>query len=246
MSKLRHRILPAKSLIKQYMKRCTWQPLFTTNNMGYLHQMIVDDICEVISRQLVCTLIEHLIIEDVSLHANLTTDKIVDKNLLASIDLKADNILLTIGNELFYLFLWKCQRVTHLTAGVTVVLKILYLSTLCLQLLRSIESDICLVCIQQLLNIFLIDITTLDLTIRTLVATKAYTLIKLNAEPFERLNDIFLCTWYETVTVSILYTENEVTAMLFGKEIIIQSGTYTTDMQSARRTWCKTHPYSSF
>ena len=167
------------------MKRCTGQPLLTADNVGYLHEMIVNDIGKVISRQLVSTLIKHLIVKDICLYTYLTTDKVVDEDLLTGIDLKSDNILLAIGDKLFYLLLWQGQRVTHLTASVAVVLEILYLLTLCLQLLWSVESDVCLVCIQQLLNILLIDVTALTLTIRTLVATKAHTLIKLYAEPFE-------------------------------------------------------------
>ena len=62
----------------------------------------------------------------------------------------------------------------------TVILEILNLLTLGLQLLWCVKGDIGLVSIEQLLHIFLIDITTLALAIRTFVAAKTDTLVKLD------------------------------------------------------------------
>ena len=246
MRKLRHCILPAKSLIEQYMKRRTWQPLLTTDNVRDLHQMVVDNVSQMVGRQLICTLIEHLIIKNVRLHTHLATNQVVDQYLLACLNLKAYHILLTIGNQLIHFLLRQCQRIAHLVASVAVVLEILDFLTLGLQLFRGIESNVSLVGIEQLLHIFLIDIATLALTVRTLIATKRDTLIKLDTQPLKRLNDILLCTRHETIGVSILNAEYQIAAMLLGKQIIVQGGTHTTDMQSSRRTRCKTHPYSSF
>ena len=104
--------------------------------------MVVDDIGQMIRRQLVGTLVEHLIVEDVALHPYLTTDEIVDKHLLSCLDLETDHILLSIGNQLINLFFREDQRVAHLTAGVAVVLEVLNLSTLGLQFLWGVEGDI--------------------------------------------------------------------------------------------------------
>ena len=111
-----------------------------------------------------------------------------------------------------------------------IILEILDLRTLSLQLLWGVESNIRLIGIKQLLHIFLINIATLALTIRAFVTTKAYTLVELNAKPLERLNDILLGTWHETIRIGILDTENQVTAMLLGKQVIIQGCAYTADM----------------
>ena len=127
-----------------------------------------------------------------------------------------------------------------------VVLEILYFRTLGLQLFRRVEGDIGLSGIQQLLYIFLIDVTALTLTIGPLVTSEADALIELDAQPLERFNDILLGSRYKAVTVSILDTENKVAAMLAGQQIVIQGGTDSTNVQSPRWTWCKTHPNSSF
>ena len=199
-----------------------------------------------ICRQLVGTLIKHLIVKNIALYTNLTTDKVVNKNLLTSLNLETNNILLAISNQLINLFLWESQRVTHLTAGMTIILEVLNFGTLSLQLLRSIESNICLIGIEQLLNIFLIDIATLALAIWTFVATKTYTLVELDTKPLERLDDILLGTRNETVRIGILDTEYQIATMLLSKQIIIQGSAHTTDMQSTRWTGRKTYSYSSF
>ena len=104
--------------------------------------MIVHDIRQMISRQLVSTLIEHLVVKDVTLHADLTTNQIVDKYFLPGINLKTNHILLAISYHLLYFLFRKSQGVAHLTARMAVVLEVLYLLTLGIQFLRSIECNI--------------------------------------------------------------------------------------------------------
>ena len=246
MGKLRHRILPSKCLIQQYMQGGRRQPLLTTNHMGNFHQMVIHNICQMIGRQLVGTLIKHLIVENIALHAHVATNQVIHHHLLSSLDLKAHHILLTIGNQLLHLLLRQCQRVTHHTTGMTIVLEILYLLTLSLQFLRGIKGDIGFTSIQQLLHILLVDVTALTLAVGTLVTTETHTFVKPNPQPLERLDNIFLSARHETVRIGILYSEDQVATMLLGKQIIIQGSAHTADMQSPRRTWCKAHPNSSF
>ena len=203
------------------MQRCRRQPLLATDDVRNLHQVVVDDIGQVVCRQLVGTLVEHLVVADVALDTHLATDEVVDQNLLAGLHLEAHHILLSLGYEAVYLFFGQCQRVAHLAAGVAVILEILDFGTLLLQLLRRVEGDVCLAGIQQLLHIFLIDVAALALTVGTLVATKRHTLVKLNAQPLETLDDIFLCTRHKARRIGVLNAEYQVAAMLTGKQIVI-------------------------
>ena len=192
--------------------------------------MVVDDVGQVIGRQLVGTLVEHLVIEDVGLHTHLTANQVVDQYLLSGFNLETDDVLMAGSHQLLHFLLWKGQRVTHLTTGVGVVLEILDFGTLGFQLLGGVEGDVSLVGIQQLLNIFLIDVAALTLTVGTFVTSEGYTLVELDAQPLERLDDIFLGTGYETIGVGVLDTEHQIAAVLLGKQIIIQGGTYTANM----------------
>ena len=101
-----------------------------------------------VCRQLVSALEENLIVEDIRLYPYFTTDKIIDQHLLATVNLKAYHILVTVGNQPLYLFLRQRQRVAHLTAGVAVILEILNLRAFRFQLFGGIESNISLVGIQ--------------------------------------------------------------------------------------------------
>src|SRR3712207_9551299 len=55
MGKARHGILPSESLIKQNMERRAGQPFLATNDVGNLHQMVIDDVSQVICGQFVGT-----------------------------------------------------------------------------------------------------------------------------------------------------------------------------------------------
>ena len=246
MCKTRHSIFPAKSLIEKNMQRCTWQPLLTTDNVSNLHQVVVNNICQMISWQFISTLIENLIVEDIALNANLTTYHIIYKNLLTWFNLEANCILLTLVNELLNLLSWESERVTHLHTSMSIVLEILNFSTFSFKLLWSIKSIISLTSIKKLLNILLVDVTTFTLTVRTMLTTEAYALIKLDAEPLKRFKNILFCSRNKTMRISVFYSEYKLATMLTSKQIVIKGGTYTANVQSARWAWCETHSYFSF
>ena len=149
--------------------------------MTHLHEMVVDDIGQVVGRQFVGTLVKHLIIEDITLDNHLTTDHVVYMHLLTGCYHEAHHILLSVGNQFIHLFLRQCQGVAHHTTGMGIVLEILDLGTLSLQFLGGIESDIRLTISQQLVYIFLIDMSALTLSVRTILAAEGYTLVEFNA-----------------------------------------------------------------
>ena len=82
--------------------------------MGNLHQVVVNDIGQMVCRQLVGTLIEHLVVNDVTLYAHLATYKVVDKHLAARLNLEAYHVLLAGSHQRFHIFLGHGQRIAHL------------------------------------------------------------------------------------------------------------------------------------
>ena len=143
--------------------------------------MVINDICKVIGWQFVSTLIEHLIIKNITLDTNLTTDKVVYENLLARLNLKADNILLAICNKLIHLLARHTQRVTHLHAGVGIILEVLYLSTLCLKFFWCVECYICLAICKEFLYVCLVDVAALALTVWAVISAEAYSFVEFYA-----------------------------------------------------------------
>ena len=71
--------------------------------MGDLHQVIVDDIGQVVGRQLVGTLEKHLVVKDIALHMHLATYHIVDNDILSGVDSEAHHILVSLSQQAFYL-----------------------------------------------------------------------------------------------------------------------------------------------
>ena len=246
MGKFGHRIAPAESLVEQHMKRCRGQPLLATDDVRYLHQMVVNNVCQMISGQLVSTLVKHLVIDDVALHAHLATNHVVDKHLAARLHLETHHILLPVVNQTLHFLGRHGQRVAHAQACLGIVLEVLYLCTFLLQFLGSVEGDICATGIEQLLHILLVDVTALALAIRAILAAKRDALIELESQPAERLDDVFLGTWHESARVGILDAEHKFALVLMGKQIVEQCCAHSSDMQCPSGTWCETHPNFSF
>ena len=212
------------------MERSRRQPLLATDDVGNLHQMVVDNVGQMIGGQLVGTLVEHLVVHDVGFHAHFATNHVVDQHFLAGLNLEAHHVLMTVGNQAVDLVLRQGERVAHHLARLGVVLEVLYLLALLVELLGGVEGNVGLVGIKQLLDILLVDVATLALAVGTLVATEGHALVELDAEPAERLDDVLLGAGHEAVAVGVFNTEDEVAAMLTGKEIVVQGRAHTANM----------------
>ena len=161
-------------------------------------------------------------------------------------NLEAHHVLLAPGNQRIHFFLGERQRVAHLQAGGSIILEVGHFLAFGLKFLGRVEGDVGLAGVEQHLDILLVDVTAFGLTVRTVFAAKADTFVEGDAEPLERLQDIFFSTGYETVAVGVFDTENEIASMLACKEVIIQRGTHTANVQCSRRTRSKTDSDSSF
>ena len=138
------------------------------------------------------------------------------------------------------------ERVAHHAARTGIILEVLYFRALLFQFLRCIKSDICFTSLEQLINILLINGTSFALTIWAILSAKGHSLVEFDAQPLERLYDIFLGSRHKTVGVGVFNTENKIALVLAGKQVVKKCGTDAANVQWSGRTWCKTHPYSSF
>ena len=237
--KLRHRVFPSEGTIKEHVERGRRQPLLTADDVADLHQMVIYDVCQVIGGQVVCRLIEHLIIQDITVDHHFAADKVMHVHVLVRLYFESNDIFLAFVQQGFYLVCTHGQRVTHHLTRAGVVLEVRYLRALGLQLLRGVESDIRMSGIQQLLHIPVVDLAPLGLTVRTVLSygfnllsdfLQAQTFVNADAQPIEGLQDILLSARHKTRRVGILNTQEHVSAVLTGKQVIVQSGTYTADV----------------
>ena len=132
-------------------------------------------------------------------------------------DLGAHHILMAFGDEPLYLLGRKRQRVAHLHTGGSVVLEVGDLFAFRLQLGGRVERDVGMVVGKELIDILLIDLATLALAIRTIVASEANAFVELDAEPGQRLDDVGFGSGHEAARVGVLDAEDQVSTMLFSK-----------------------------
>ena len=109
MGKARHCVLPAKSLIQKHMERSRRQPFLTTNHVGNLHQVVIHDVCQVVSRQFISTLVEHLVVEDTTVNAHIATNQVIHMHITSWLNLKTNHILFAVSNQRIHLFLTESE-----------------------------------------------------------------------------------------------------------------------------------------
>ena len=241
-----HRVFPAEGPVEQDVQRGRGQPLFTANHVRDEHQVIVDDIGQVVGGQVVGRFVEHLVVENRRVDGHFAANEVVDHYIFARFDFEPHHILGAVGNQSVNLLLAHRERVAHLHAGRGVVLEVGDFLAFGFQFGRSIEGDIGFAGFEQLVYIFAVDLFPLRLPVGTVVAAVAYPLVKVNAQPFERLDDVGLGTGNKPMGVGVFDTENQVAMVLLGKQVVIESGTDSADVQGARGAGRETHPYFSF
>ena len=183
MSEARHRVTPAEGFIKEDVQRSTGQPLFSTNDVRDTHQMVIDDISQMVGGQVVCTLVEHLVIEDGAIEGHTSTNHIIDLDLYIRRDEEADDILCTTSDERIDLLTREYQGIAHRGTSSGIVLEVRHGLALLLQLLRGIEGDISLARIKELLDVLAVDVTALALAIWAAVTAVVHPFVKANTEP---------------------------------------------------------------
>ena len=103
------------------------------------------------------------------------------------------------------------------------------------QTFRRAETIVCRAHFNQLFGHFLIDFFPLCLTIRAVRAAYIRTLIPLDPQPVQTVNDFLLRSRDITCAVRIFNTQNKLAAGLFGDQVIIQSRPGTAQMQPSCR-----------
>ena len=217
MREARHRFLPAERTIKQDVQGRGGQPLFAADYVTDFHQMIIDNIGQMISRQAVSVLIEHLIVQDRRIDDHVATDNVVDVNIFARFNLEAHYIINAFLQEARRFVRRKRERIAHLHTRRSVILKILYLPALGIQLFGRIKGVISLAFVEQLIDVAAIDFAPFALAVRPVLTAETYPFIKIDAEPFEALQDIVFGSRHKAIGVRVFDTKNEFPAMLASK-----------------------------
>jgi hypothetical protein len=188
------------------------EPLFATDDMADLHQVVVHNVGKVVSRQVISRLVENLVVKDIRVDNHFATDEIMDVYVDIWFYLETNYILLASSNTSIYLLLAEGEGVDHLLAGAGIVLEVSYFCTFGFELLWGVKGNICVARSEELVHILVVDLAALTLTVWAMVAfaiwsVLADTLVDLNAKPSEGLGDIFFGSRNKACRVGILNTK---------------------------------------
>lgn len=246
MGKAWHGVFPSEGAVEEHVEWGTWQPFLTANHVCDFHEVVVNDVGQVVSGELVSTLVKHLVVEYVRHDAHVATDDVVNVNLFAWLDFEAHHILLASFDEALRLLFAEGDRVAHHAARVGIILEILDFLALLRQFIWRVEGDVGLSSVEQQFDILLIDVAAFALSVGAVFSAEADTFVKLYAEPSERLEDIVFRAGNEAVGVGVFDAEHEVAAVLACKEIVIEGCADTSDVQRSGGAGCEAHSHFSF
>ena len=93
--------------------------------------------------------------------------------------------------------------------------------------------------IEQLIYVLMVNLATFTLSVRPMIADSLNLVVAIHAqpfvysdaEPFKGFENILFGSRHKTGGVRIFNTEQHISTMLTGKQIIIQGSTHTADMQ---------------
>ena len=109
--------------------------------------------------------------------------------------------------------------------------------------LRRVKGIVSLSLFYQFLCISLVQLFTLTLTVWSKVSFFSRSFVKRNPAPVKGLNDICFGSFHKSVLIGILYSQNEVTIMFFGKQIVEKRRAQSANVQWTGRAGCKSDSY---
>ena len=161
-----------------------------------------------VSGQLICALVEHFVVENRGIDDHIAANNVVDVHVFAGLDFETHHILVAACDAGFHFFGRKGERVLHLSARGGIILEIGGALAGGVQGFGRVEGDVGFAPGEQLVDIVLINVAAFALSVRTLVAAEAYALVKLNAEPLKRFDDVVFGAGHEARGIGVLDTEN--------------------------------------
>ncbi len=237
-----HRVGPAERLVKEDMQGGRGEPFLSADDMADLHQMVIDDVGQMVGGEVVGALVQHLVVKDAGADGDLSADEVVDLHVAARLDEETDNIGCALGDEAVDLLAGHRQGVAHRHAGRRVILEVGSLGAGLFKFLRCVECDVGFPRVKQVFDVSAIDVAALALLVRAVCATLAHPFVNPDSEPFERLVDIVFRSRDKTLGVGVFDSENHVAAVLAGENVVIQGGTHTSDVERPRGGRGEAHP----
>ena len=184
--------------------------------------------------KVVGALVEHFIVEYITLDHHFAADKVVDFNGTSSIDFEAHHILCALCYKAIDLIGRKGERVAHLHAGGRVVLEIGRGGACGVKFGRGVEGYVGHSGVKKHSDVLTVDVAALALLVGSVGSAFAHAFIDADAEPCEGLVDIVLGSGHKALGVGVFNSQDHFAPVLAGEEVVIQRGAYTANVQRPR------------
>lgn len=186
--------------------------------------MVVYDVGKVIGGKLVCAFVEHFVVENSGIDDDISANQVVYMDVFTGFDFETYDILVAACNALLHFFCRKGERVAHIAASGCVVLEVGSGFASCVEFFGRIEGNVRFSFSEELIYVFLVDFSAFALTVGAFVSSETYAFIEVDAEPFERFDDVVFSTRYKTRRVGVFDAENKVATVLASEEIVVERG----------------------
>ena len=157
-----------------------------------------------VCRKVVGAFVEHLVVEYRGIDGDFSADQVIDLYFAPRLYEESDHILVACRDAAFHLFGGKGQRIVHVSACGRVILEIGYCRACGLEFFGCVERYVGFACVEKHLHMLAVYVAAFRLLVRTICPSFAHAFVDADAEPCERLVDIFLGTRHEPAAVSVL------------------------------------------
>ena len=229
----------AQCLVDDQLARRVGQVFFRTDDVGDVHEGIVEDDAVVIDRDAV-GFDDDEVADVVGIEGYVTADEVVQFNRFVLRRLDADDVGTAFLEVLFDRFFGQVSAF----AGVDRRFPFGQLSLFFrFQFFRRAEAVVGLAFGQELFRIFLINAQAFSLAVRAIGTADVDAFIPGDAQPFQGFLDVFFRFRRRTLAVRIFDADDELTVVVLGNEVVEQCRTGTADVERACRARSKTNAY---
>ena len=204
--------VPAEALVQQIVFRRGGQILAAAHDMGDAHEMVVDNIGEVVGRQAVA-LYEHLIVQSLVLDGDVAEYLVMEGGSALVRDELTDNIRLSRGCAAVGLF------AAHHAAGIVRAVEIAGI-LLALRLLA--EAAVSMSLLDEKVGVFLVQRAALGLHIGAYGAADVGAFVMLQMALGHGLVYNVHCALYETALIGVFNAQDELAARVARYQIGVQ------------------------
>ena len=167
--------------------------------MADKHQMIVDNIGEMVRWQIVGTLVQHFVVKNRRIDLHLPANEIVDHHIAARLDLEPHHILVSLIDKTVHFVGRQRQRIAHRKACRGIILEVGVCRAGGFKFLGSIESYISLSGVKQKLYVLAVYVAALTLLVRAILSPFPHAFVNAYAKPCQSLVYILLGSGHESL-----------------------------------------------